>query len=248
VSVDRLDWPADLLVLIPVYNHGRTVGQVAAAAQALGAPVLVVDDGSSDGSGAAARAAGVEVIAHEHNRGKAAALWTGFRWAWQRGYRRVLTVDADGQHPVSELPAMVVASQAEPQALILGRRDMSVAPWPNRWGRWCSNMSVWSTCGRWPGDSQTGLRVYPLAGILPLPLLAGGYTFEIEVLVRAVWHGLRLRPIPVQVIYPADRVSHFRRCRDNLRAIRSWCYLLARACLPLPQRLRELPGEEPSAH
>ncbi|MFW5845579.1 MAG: glycosyltransferase family 2 protein [Planctomycetota bacterium] len=234
-------WPTDLLILIPVYNHGTTVGTVVRDCLALDAPVLVVDDGSDDGSGAAAAEAGAELVSHERNRGKAAALLTGMQAAWTRGYRRVFSIDADGQHPVEEVPRLVARSQAEPAAIVIGRRDMRVAPRINRIGRLFSNLSVWSTCGRWPGDSQSGMRIYPLAGILSLPLRSGGYAFEVEVLPRAVWNGTPVTWVDVSVRYPADRITHFNKWRDNLQAIRSWAFLMCRRCWPGSQHPLPLP-------
>ncbi len=235
------DWPADLAILIPVYNHGATVGAVVAGALALGAAVLVVDDGSTDDSGEAARAAGAQLISHKQNHGKALALLTGMTRAWQLGFARVCTVDADGQHPIDETPRLKTVSQQYPDCIVIGQRDMSVAPLLNRIGRFWSNCSVWSTCGRWPGDSQSGLRIYPLESVLRLPLKANHYAFEIEVLTRASWAGIGLRPLPVRVLYPRDRITHFDKLRDNWRAFRSWAYLLLRSCWPQAQRLQELP-------
>lgn len=234
-------WPEGILVLIPVYNHGATVAAVVRDARALGAPVVVVDDGCSDGSAAAAEQAGATVLHHEHNRGKAQALQTGMRWAWEQGYRHVLSCDADGQHPVSEFATLLRSFQVDRDGLHVGVRDMSVAPRLNRFGRWCSNFAVWMACGQWVGDSQTGLRIYPLDATLRLPIATGHYAWEVEVLVRSAWAHTTIHRCPVQVLYPEDRISHFDKLRDNVRTSYAFTKLIIRRFLPWRrQRLRSL--------
>ena len=237
-STDALSWPADMVVLIPVYNHGNTVAQVVCEAQALGATVVVVDDGCTDHSAEEARAAGATVLVHQTNQGKAAGLLTGMRWAQEHGYSRVFTIDADGQHPSDEIPTLLAASEKAPEAVIIGRRDMSVAPRANRFGRWMSNAGVWCCSGKKVGDSQSGMRIYPLPLSLQLPVSAHGYTFEVEILVRAAWAGTPIIPVDVRVIYPDDRITHFHRLRDNSLFTRVFIRLFVRR--PFGQQLRAI--------
>ena len=212
-------WPQDLVVLVPVYNHAATVGAVVESARTLGAPVLVVDDGSTDGSGAAALAAGAEVLIHVKNLGKGAALALGLQAAAARGYARVLACDADGQHPPAAVAALMLAAEADRRALWLGVRAMREAPLASRIGRWWTSVATWLACGAWPHDNQTGLRIYPLPGMPALGVRADRYSYEIEATVRAVRAGIPLRTCGVPVLYPKDRISHFRSWRDTWRAI-----------------------------
>lgn len=212
-------WPKDLVVLIPVYNHGSTVGAVVAAARAAGAVVLVVDDGSTDLSAAAARAAGAEVLSLAVNRGKGAALAHGLAEASSRGFTRALACDADGQHPPEAVIALMRAARAEPTALWLGVRRMGGAPRASRIGRWWCNVGTWLACGVWPRDNQTGLRIYPLPAMSVLPIRARRYAYEVESTIRAVWAGVPLRTCEVAVLYPVDRISHFQGWRDSLRGV-----------------------------
>ncbi len=230
-------WPAGMLVLIPVYNHGRTVARIAREALELGAPVLVIDDGSTDGSGDAAAAVGAEVVRLEPNQGKARALSHGMALAEEQGYDRVLTCDADGQHPISEVER-VARGASDPRALYLGCRDMRGAPGISRFGRFCSNFWSWVMCGIWLGDTQSGLRVYPLPAVNRLRVRAGRYSFEIEVLIRAVWSRIAVHPIAVEVLYPEDRVSHFNKFTDNLRPFGLFARLLLTRLAPGRRRLR----------
>ena len=229
-------WPGSMLVLVPVYNHAGMVGDVVRGALELGAPVLVVDDGSTDGSGDIARAAGAEVVTLSENRGKATALRTGMAEAQRQGYRQVLTADADGQHPTVEIRRLATRAEGEPGSIHIGARDMRCAPFISRLGRFLSNSWSWLACGAWLGDSQSGLRVYPLPPTLELDAPADRYAYEIEVLVRAAWSRIPVRTLAVDVIYPEDRVSHFGKIRDNVRAGLLLCRLCALRCWPWRQR------------
>ncbi|HNO69059.1 MAG TPA: glycosyltransferase, partial [Pseudomonadota bacterium] len=97
------------VVLVPAYNAGSTVGDVVAGILAKGLPVLVVDDGSSDDTGDKAQAAGATVLRHPQNRGKGAAIQTGFAYAQKLGASALLTMDADGQHDTAELENLLAA-------------------------------------------------------------------------------------------------------------------------------------------
>lgn len=212
-------WPADVVVLIPVYNHGATVGAVVAAARAAGAAVLVIDDGSTDDSAAEAQAAGGELLSLPHNAGKGAALAQGLVAAHARGFTRALTCDADGQHPPEAVRMLMHAAQFEPAALWLGVRHMSKAPLASRIGRWWCNVGTWLACGTWPRDNQTGLRIYPLPAMSTLPIRASRYAYEVESTIRAIWSGIPLRTCVVPVLYPENRISHFQAWRDSLRGV-----------------------------
>ncbi len=219
MNIPELRWPADLLVLVPVFNHDGTIAAVVESARVAGAEVLVIDDGSTDGSAVAARAAGAAVVSLPTNRGKGAALAHGLAAAHARGFLRVLACDADGQHPPAAVISLMRAAQSEPAALWLGVRCMTAAPFASRCGRWWCNLGTWLACGVWPRDNQTGLRVYPLPAMSTLPIHARRYAYEVESTIRAVWAGIPLRTCEVPVLYPVDRISHFRQWRDSARGV-----------------------------
>ena len=164
---------------------------------------------------------GAVVLRHERNRGKGAALRTGLAEARRRGFTHAISCDADGQHPPGELPNLLAALEATPEALILGHRDLAgVGAGPgSKVGRWLSNLGFRMVTGQRLTDTQTGYRVYPLDAVCDLPLTCEGFDFEIEVLVKAAWAGLELRTIPIDVIYLArdERVSHLHPMWDSLR-------------------------------
>ena len=214
---------ADVAALIPAYRAGATVGRVVEGARRELAHVIVVDDGSNDDTSARARAAGAEVIQHPANSGKGAALRTGLRALADRGVARALTLDADGQHLPEEIPVLLAASDAAPDAIVVGVRrktghEIAAA---NRFGNWVADSFLHLIAGRPLPDTQSGFRVYPVATTLALGAESPRYEFETEVLLRAARHGMAVVGVPVDVHYPpvAERVSHYRPWRDTLRVI-----------------------------
>ena len=231
--------------VIPVFNHARNVGQVVAAAVASGAPGIVVDDGSTDGSAeAVAGVPGATVVRHEGNRGKGAAILTGLAAAATPPISAhvAITVDADGQHRPDEarrlLAALWPCVGARPEvALVLGARtgmDQAMVPWSSRMGRGFSGFWVWAAGGPRVVDSQTGFRVYPVAETLALPTRARRFEFEVEVLVHARRAGIPIRQVPVSVAYepPGGRVSHFRPWRDFGRNSATFTRLIVSRFVP----------------
>ena len=225
----RVPWPAPPpsparpAVLIPTYNNHRSIGDVVtravAACAPLGIKVYVVDDGSTDGSGAVADDAGATVFSHAQNRGKGAALLTGMKALARAGCTHAICLDADGQHHPEDIPAFVAAVRADPWAIHAGVRDLSTAPGISRFGRRFSNFWIWVETGWRVADSQCGFRAYPLAPVLALDLGSSRYDLEVEVLTRALWSGIAVRDLPCLVTYPpkAERVTSFRPFVDNTR-------------------------------
>ena len=201
--------------VIPLFDHGRTVREVVEQARSLGFPVFVVDDGSTDGgAGSLEGLDGVTVLRHPINRGKGAALCTGFAAAadvadW------AITVDADGQHDPRQATELIAAIRDGERPLVVGRRegmDLPDIPWKSRFGRKFSNFWVRASGGHAVLDTQTGFRIYPLPETLELGARSNRFQFEVEVLVLARRHGIPAVEVPVRVTYspPGGRVTHYR--------------------------------------
>ena len=228
-----------IAAVVPAYQASSTVLEVARglvqAFEQLGpdnAGVIVVDDGSSDGTAERAESAGVTVLSHAENRGKGAALLTGFEAARARGAGAVVSVDADGQHPADQ--ALIVARASAPrQALVLGVRDLkgAGAPRANRFSNRFSNVFLSFFSGRQLFDTQCGLRRYPLPETLNLRLASTGYELESEVILRAAALGWPIEQVPVEVFYPPEeqRVSHFHVVRDPARIVKRVLWTVATA-------------------
>jgi len=215
---------APLAILVPAYNCAETIATVVSGARRHVPRVLVVDDGSSDATAEVAATAGAEVLRHEVNRGKGAALCTGMGTLAASGIGRVLTMDGDGQHLADQIPVLLEASSRAPHGLIIGARQ--VAPGQasaiRLFGNRFANRWVAIACGLALPDTQSGFRVYPMPETLALGARAHHFDFETEVLIRAARGGILVVSVPVQAYYPppAERVSHFRPFVDTVRIIR----------------------------
>lgn len=210
-------------VLIPVYNHAGGVVSVIERVLALDLPVWVVDDGSTDGTAAGlARFGGITVLRHEKNRGKGAALLTGFE-AMAGKADWAVTLDADGQHDPKDVSGLIRTIPTGLRPIVIGRREGMVGddvPWTSRFGRKFSNFWVRAAGGPVLSDTQSGMRIYPLPEALGLGVRARRFQFEVEILVRARWQGIPIVEAPVHVSYTTPgmkRISHFRPFVDFCR-------------------------------
>jgi glycosyltransferase involved in cell wall biosynthesis len=222
----------DVAAVIPAYQAAATVAPVVEGARRHCARVLVIDDGSADGTAAAAAGAGAEVVRLPVNAGKGVALQAGLSALASSGVARALTLDADGQHLPDEIPTLLAASDADPRAIVVGVRKKSGQPIKraNRFGNWIADRLLKLIAGRPLPDTQSGFRVYPVESTLRLASEGRRYEFETEVLLRAARAGVPVVGVPVRVYYPpiAERVSHYRPWRDTLRVIGIVVRLLVR--------------------
>ncbi|RJQ85410.1 MAG: glycosyltransferase family 2 protein [Desulfobacteraceae bacterium] len=228
-------------VVIPVFNHGRTAGEVARSALDLGWPVYLVDDGSTDGGAQGLPAhPDLHLLRHAQNRGKGAALMTGFAAAVASADWAV-TLDADGQHHPQDAVALIQAIAEGSRPIVVGRRtgmQSEGTPWTSRFGREFSNFWVRAAGGPRVSDSQSGFRIYPLPEVLHLGVKARRYQFEVEVLVKAAWQRMPVIEAPVRVTYPskAERISHFRPFVDFVRNSNAFTRLIVQRIFFCRQR------------
>jgi len=221
------------LVLLPSYNTGPRLTSVVAEVLRHWQPVLVVIDGTNDGSEApllalAQREPGLSVLVLPRNVGKGGAVLAGLEAARNRGFTHALVMDADGQHPAGHIAEFMEASVSAPEAMILGRPVFGAeVPVERLYGRKLSvGLVHLETLGRAIGDPLFGFRVYPVQPVLEVlgPRRGGRrYDFDTEAAVRLFWAGVPPINLPAPVRYftrEEGGVSHFHYLRDNFTLVR----------------------------
>lgn len=234
--------PAAVWAVLPTYNNGATIKDLALRCLAHIDGVLVVDDGSTDiDVDQLFAGTRVHVLTHPVNRGKGFALRTAIRHLLEMGAEWMITLDGDGQHHPEDIPAFLDIIPWHTHAILVGARDFSgpTVPASSRFGRRFSNLWIRLETGISVSDSQSGFRAYPLRHLEQMRLRGDRYEFETEILTRAAWHGLGLVDIPVHVWYPEhkkDVVSSFRPWHDNARIALVHTRLCMRRLWPWPHR------------
>jgi glycosyltransferase involved in cell wall biosynthesis len=219
--------------VIPVYNHAGTVAQVVKDARALGYPIFVVDDGSTDNTyDQIKEIKGIQILRHEINQGKGAAILTGFAAA-SAVADFAITIDADGQHYPEDAQKLIKAIPKKTRPIVVGARAGMTGehvPWTSSFGRKFSNFWVRTSGGPAISDSQSGFRIYPLPEALNLKTKARRFQFEVEILVHANRNGIPVMEALVRVNYNplGARISHFRPFVDFCRNSSTFTRLIFR--------------------
>ena len=213
-------------VVIPAYQPGPELGPLVKALLGnVGTEVIIVDDGSSPeharAFGAISDLPGVHLLRHERNMGKGSALKTGFAYflsSFPADSPGVVTADADGQHLPADIEAVSRCLSDNPAALCLGaRRFKGTVPAKSLFGNSLTRLIFRIFSGRAVSDTQTGLRGVPRT-FLPalMGTRAGGYAFELEMLLAASAAGMEIREVPIETVYiRGNRSSHFHPIRDS---------------------------------
>ncbi len=210
-----------LLIVVPAFNLAEAIAPVVREIRQTvpAATVLVIDDGSSDKTAGRAKVDNqVQVVRHEENRGKGAALRTGFDWAVQEGFDAVVTLDGDGQHPPSAIPDLVSRQEETGADLIVGARTRRHTKMPLH--RRLSNKITSSMASRMAGcalpDSQSGYRLIRTALLEKVELTTSHYETETELLIKAARAGFAIDSAAIPTVY-ADETSHINVVRDTIR-------------------------------
>jgi glycosyltransferase involved in cell wall biosynthesis len=206
--------------IIPAFNEADTIEAVVARVKPHVADVIVVDDGSSDGTGAVAARAGAACLRLEKNRGKGFALRHALASIARRDYTHVLFLDADGQHRPEDIPRLVEQERATGADLVIGARTFDRESMPA--SRHFSNTVGSSLASRLVGqpvtDSQSGFRLVRLERLRGIRLRARRYEFEMEVLIKVCANGGRVAHAPVALVYDGGRArSKMHPIRDTVR-------------------------------
>lgn len=215
-----------IAVVIPAYNEAATIRDVAASARACASLVIVVDDGSQDGTAETLSGLDVVVLRNATNCGKGASLKRGMACALQRGATAIITMDGDGQHMPQDSPRLLALAQDHPNDIIIGARLIDTEAFPRRryYANQVANFFISWAAGYAIEDSQSGFRLYP-AKLLQQPRIAEirapGFAFESEILIEAARLGYESKPVAVAAVYGKERrASHFRPILDILRITR----------------------------
>lgn len=210
-----------ICIIIPGYNESRMIGQVVTNARKIIDDVVVIDDGSKDNTAQIAQDAGAYVIKHEVNKGKGAALRTGFQYAIEKGYDAVITMDSDGQHDSDDIPNFLNALENISSGIIIGSRmgDISTMPLIRK----CTNKLTSFTASRIAGqkieDSQSGFRLITTDVLKTVKLETAGFETESEILIKASKAGFRIVSVPIKTIYGEEK-SKIKPIRDTYKFLR----------------------------
>jgi len=207
-------------ILIPAYNAEKTIVPVVRECLEQGLPLVVVDDGSIDGTAALVSDMPLTLLRHPHNRGKGAALKTGFVWVIEAGFDAVVSIDADGQHDVSAIPRLIAAAQRGTWDLLIASRHTQfiqmagLRKFWNRFGVWC----IWKRTGFEITDSQSGFRYYTKELLQRVSLTSDGYALEMEVMLKAWKSGFTIGSLPIAARVADGRAtSHYQPVKDTFR-------------------------------
>ena len=217
---------ADIAVVIPAYNEAATIRDLVQRCLALVRHVIVVDDGSTDGTADELRGLDIVLLRHAVNQGKASSLWDGMHEARKWPVDGIATLDGDGQHLPEDIPRLLEHFRAAPGTIIIGSRLHEKEKIPrsrynanrfaNFWVAWAAGYPII--------DSQSGFRFYPadlLDHVEVAHKRAHCFVFESEILIEAGRAGIVSHPVPIAAIYPTSaRASHFRPVIDIAHIVR----------------------------
>jgi len=214
-------------VVIPAFQAAATIGDVVARTRSAvtggAAEIIIVDDGSRDGTGEEGRGMGATLVIHPRNRGKGFALRTGIAKACALGAAVIVTIDADGQHPPEEIPRLLQPIAEGRADLVLGARQRNHAmPLSRRFTNWLSASLASRIGGQQVRDAQTGFRAFTREVAERVQPAGDRYEFEANFLLDALRAGYRVDSVDVPTIYGALARSHFRTWSDSWRMARAF--------------------------
>lgn len=218
--------PLRAVAVIPAFNEAASVREVVRRTLKVMDKVIVIDDGSNDGTSAQLSGLPITLLQNATNQGKSRSLVIGMKQAMVEGYDAVITLDADGQHLPEDIPKFLQMARDYPGHILIGARLANKADFPplryyanrlaNFWISWAAHHRI--------ADSQSGFRLYPKEIIEKFALTLhskSSFVFESEILIEAGRAGIFSKTLPISAIYlPNSRRSHFHPAWDFLRIAR----------------------------
>ena len=219
-------------VIIPTFNNDKTLKKVVDDVLLYTSNIIIINDGSTDKTSRILKDYNELIQIHFlKNKGKGLALREGFKRAYEEGFKFAITIDSDGQHFASDIPIFITELQKYKKILLIGARNMAqeTVPKNSSFGNRFSNFWFWVETGNKLSDTQSGFRLYPLKTLSKIKFYTTKFEFEIEAIVKTSWRGIRIKNVPVDVLYSEDRVSHFRPYKDFARisVLNTWLVLVA---------------------
>ncbi|MFH2028838.1 MAG: glycosyltransferase family 2 protein [Nanoarchaeota archaeon] len=211
----------NILALIPSYNHGKYLPFVVEDVKKYCKDILIVDDGSTDNtSDILQKLKDVNYITHQENKGKGAALKTGFKYAIDNKYGAVITIDADGQHKAFDIPNFI--KKIPEHSMIIGSRMHNVRNMPLRriLANSISSFGVSLKTGQKIYDSQSGFRMIRTDLLKDIKLDNDGYHLETEIIIKSIKQGYNIGHINIETIYGKE-TSHINPLKATFRFLKT---------------------------
>ena len=211
--------------LIPAFREERFIRDVVTRTRAALETVLVIDDGSTDATGAEAESAGATVLRHPSNWGKGAAIKTGLRHLLDQGFDYVLLLDGDGQHLPEEIPRFIEETRRSGAQMIIGNRlhDLRTMPLVRKITNLFMSACISSVCKQKIPDSQCGFRMLHRSLIPHVFCETNNFDYETEMILIAARQNFSIAAVPISTVYGEEK-SKIHPVRDTIR----WLRLLAR--------------------
>lgn len=205
--------------VIPALNEATRIADVIRGALQYVDTVIVVADGSTDGTPEVARKAGARVIEHVINCGAGAATMTGLRSALKLGYSVAVTIDADGQHDARDIPRLLATLQEEHADLVIANRfgQKNSIPWIRRLANFIGNVLTFAVTGLYLPDTQCGFKVFGPRALATIDLRMSGFEFCTEIIREAARFKWRIVSVPSKVMYSEYTLAKGQSFANGLR-------------------------------